>query len=1253
MVNQSRRFAIRPVVHYPSQVQVGKTYLMTVNLFSEKEFEWRFEEEEYSVYCQVDSEVFKVEPVDEPVIVLHRFGGSYGEAQFLVTPTTHPNTRHRAGVRHDVAQLLPTPHIPDTQHTVDAQQGIIRVLLINAWGVPIKALNLDPIEITEFADALPSITAVELNSGKDDSSGRESRDIDANNLSTGIVPQIPTSLTLIITALPVEYLAVREHLTELAEEAHPQGSIYERGVFVTDNQSWNVGIVEVGAGNAGAAVEVERAIAHFKPDVLLLIGIARGIKDVDVGDVVAATKVYGYEYGKLGDDGFTIGPTLGQATYAVIERAKSEAGKGEWLERIPHATSAKPRVFVTPIAVGENRESELFQSLRANYSDAVSVEMEGYGFLQAAFAYSNIQTLVIRGISELIEDKNAGDLVQGNEKDRQARASQNASAFAFEVLSKLEIESSKPTEPEERPTDPTQPNFFALDDSWVGRESLIQDLRDRIRDNCRLLMLLGITGIGKTALGERLSVEVIDWLDNDWSHYHQENFDNDQQRSDFISVAARWLEKWGELVTPEDRNDPDRLMNRTINYLCGNRYLIQMDSLENILRLNNEGSSDFKDKQWSKFFTRYLRVTSCQSRFILTSGEIIGSLEMSGSRSLNFWHTQPVKGLTGAEQLELFGRIGLDISDGSESRVRLGKIGQAYEGYPLALRVIAGEIKNRPFNGNVVAYWTRYGNEVQEVLDTLEEASRVDLDLEGAEDQGKLARSTKPLRRNVWSRLNQTLDRLKEDSTLSHDLLCYTSVYRQAVPEEFWLRHLDDLRTDLNTDEKRLALDILRDRQLVEELISNEQNTILIRQHNIIRSIALERLKQLETNFFTIEEDDLSDLVLEIKKLRESEESRARRTHYRATINWLTRYSPSEDTNLEKVRGVLQTCYHLNQLEKWQLMIRILLFQGNIVTNATLLDQLTRWGKYSEQIDLCTSSLGNLNQSTELIVLTFLSSAHYLLGNYQESLELQEQHLLLARELNDRQGEGNALGNLGNIYYSMRDYQRALRLLEQQLAITREIDDRQGEANALGNIGNVYHSTDNYQEALQVLQQQLKATQRISNRQGEANALGNIGNVYYSLEDYGQSLKFQRLQLSIARELDHSQGEANACNNIALSLVRLGQVEQALKSFNASFQIFREIGNFEMVIQTTQNTVCTYLMLSNRGMASQFCNQVIDFYEKVEVPSLKQVCNQLKTEITENDSDEVVRAIDINYFNVINTSNVNLHFLNRPLAESA
>jgi hypothetical protein len=48
---------------------------------------------------------------------------------------------------------------------------------------------------------------------------------------------------------------------------------------------------------------------------------------------------------------------------------------------------------------------------------------------------------------------------------------------------------------------------------------------------------------------------------------------------------------------------------------------------------------------------------------------------------------------------------------------------------------------------------------------------------------------------------------------------------------------------DRDEEEQKAALDSLRDRYLVEELVENDQ--IVLRQHNLIRSVSLEHLKQL------------------------------------------------------------------------------------------------------------------------------------------------------------------------------------------------------------------------------------------------------------------------------------------------------------------------------------------------------------------------------------------------------------------------
>jgi len=243
---------------------------------------------------------------------------------------------------------------------------------------------------------------------------------------------------VILTALPVEYLAVRAHLSNLQEEVHPQGTIYERGQFTVDRRNWEIGIVEIGAGNPGAAVEAERAIAYFNPEILLFVGVAGGIKDVALGDVVASTKVYGYESGKA-EQTFKPRPEIGLSAYNLEQRARAEVRKATWLERLPSPVpEPRPRAFVAPIAAGEkviaSTESEAFQFLRSNYGDAIAVEMEGLGFLEAARANQRVSAMVIRGISDLIDNKNSVD-----KAGYQEIAARHASAFAFAMLANLKL----------------------------------------------------------------------------------------------------------------------------------------------------------------------------------------------------------------------------------------------------------------------------------------------------------------------------------------------------------------------------------------------------------------------------------------------------------------------------------------------------------------------------------------------------------------------------------------------------------------------------------------------------------------------------------------------------------------------------------------------------------------------------------------------------------------------------------------------
>jgi nucleoside phosphorylase len=303
---------------------------------------------------------------------------------------------------------------------------------------------------------------------------------------------------VILTALPLEYNAVRRHLADLHEETHMSGTVYEIGTF-NGKDTWDVCIVEIGAGNVTASAEAERAIQHFGPRVLLFVGIAGGLKDVVIGDVVVATKIYGYESGNA-DTKFQNRPDVRNSSYRLEQRARAEAKKAEWRKRlVSNSESNPPRVLVGAIAAGEkvvaSEASEVYAFLRSAYSDALAVEMEGGGLLKGASMNPQLDALVVRGISDLIDNKE-----QADQSGSQEVAADNAACFAFEILAKIELPAKLTTAPfpsadtqsyPELP--PTQPSVVtrSVDPSGRGDYVSVSDAVDKAAPGERILVKPG------------------------------------------------------------------------------------------------------------------------------------------------------------------------------------------------------------------------------------------------------------------------------------------------------------------------------------------------------------------------------------------------------------------------------------------------------------------------------------------------------------------------------------------------------------------------------------------------------------------------------------------------------------------------------------------------------------------------------------------------------------------------------------------
>jgi nucleoside phosphorylase len=240
---------------------------------------------------------------------------------------------------------------------------------------------------------------------------------------------------VILTALDLEYAAVRRHLAEVRPHRHEAGTMFEVGRL--PEHGVRIALAVTGAGNTGAAVLTERAISLFHPVALLFAGVAGALKsDLDLGDVAVATKVYAYHGGKDEDDGFRSRPVAWPVSHELLQLAQHIARTASWL-RFHDPAASVPRIHFVPIAAGEvvlnSRSTPLARQLHHRFNDAAAIEMESAGVADAGHLNRSLPVLSVRGLS----DRADGAKSEADADGWQPVAAANAAAFAIAIAAEF------------------------------------------------------------------------------------------------------------------------------------------------------------------------------------------------------------------------------------------------------------------------------------------------------------------------------------------------------------------------------------------------------------------------------------------------------------------------------------------------------------------------------------------------------------------------------------------------------------------------------------------------------------------------------------------------------------------------------------------------------------------------------------------------------------------------------------------------
>lgn len=248
-------------------------------------------------------------------------------------------------------------------------------------------------------------------------------------------------VVVILTALDLEYAAVRRRMANTQIHRHVAGTRFEVGTLQGTRCRIALGLV--GKGNHAAAVLAERAITEFAPIAVIFVGVAGGLwEKTKLGDVVVATHIYAYHGGTSEDDGLKARPRVWEMTHGLLQISYHLAMNGDWWRDLQRDT--EPKVHFGAIAAGEivhdSHISYEAQWIRQHYNDAIAIEMEAAGVAQAGHLNGS-QVAVVRGIS----DRADGSKTETDIADWQPRAAENAAAFAARLAQELIAEETSET----------------------------------------------------------------------------------------------------------------------------------------------------------------------------------------------------------------------------------------------------------------------------------------------------------------------------------------------------------------------------------------------------------------------------------------------------------------------------------------------------------------------------------------------------------------------------------------------------------------------------------------------------------------------------------------------------------------------------------------------------------------------------------------------------------------------------------------
>ncbi|GAB3867139.1 hypothetical protein GCM10028824_08880 [Hymenobacter segetis] len=177
------------------------------------------------------------------------------------------------------------------------------------------------------------------------------------------------------------------------------------------------------------------------------------------------------------------------------------------------------------------------------------------------------------------------------------------------------------------------------------------------------------------------------------------------------------------------------------------------------------------------------------------------------------------------------------------------------------------------------------------------------------------------------------------------------------------------------------------------------------------------------------------------------------------------------------------------------------------------------------------------------------------------AIRLSQQALVLARQLRDSAGEGQALLRLSTLHRRHNDFALARRLARQAQALFVRLRDRQGQGRAWLQLSLIDMLQGNPVPALASALKGLRLAEQAGDLQTKIRLQATLGDIYYKMGSYDEALPVLQIALAGGLRTHDQQVTLLALNGLGNSFQMLKKWPQAIYYYQRALVLSRQLGD--------------------------------------------------------------------------------------------